>query len=172
MYYIYHIKGIKIGCTTNPKRRVNSQGYSEYEILETHSDINLAAKREIELQKQYGYIEKNIHTDYVQQYQFSEKGRINALGKGAKSQIEKGIGMFGFSKEKRQKLNASIALKGGNVTKERYSKPIDMFDFKTGEYIRSFSSIIEARKTLNSNNIGSVLRGTRNHSKGYTFKFK
>jgi hypothetical protein len=39
MYYIYHIKGVKIGCSTQPKIRVKRQGYTEYEILETHNDI-------------------------------------------------------------------------------------------------------------------------------------
>lgn len=55
MYYIYHIPGVKIGCTDNPKRRVKAQKYDYYEILEEHTDITIASKREIELQKQYGY---------------------------------------------------------------------------------------------------------------------
>jgi hypothetical protein len=55
MYYIYHIPGVKIGCSDNPKRRVKAQKYDYYEILETHIDINIASNREIELQKQYGY---------------------------------------------------------------------------------------------------------------------
>jgi hypothetical protein len=55
MYYIYHIPGVKIGCTTEPDKRVTAQGYSEYEILESYSDIHIASNREIELQKQYGY---------------------------------------------------------------------------------------------------------------------
>lgn len=55
MYYIYHIPGIKIGCSDNPKRRVKAQKYDYYEILETHTDIIIASKREIELQMQYGY---------------------------------------------------------------------------------------------------------------------
>lgn len=55
MYYIYHIPGIKIGCTSNIKRRIKEQNASNYEILEQHSDINIASKREIELQKEYGY---------------------------------------------------------------------------------------------------------------------
>lgn len=55
MYYIYHIPGIKIGCSKNPKRRVKTQGYTEFTILETHTDIQIASEREIELQKEYGY---------------------------------------------------------------------------------------------------------------------
>ena len=55
MFYIYHIIGKKIGCSTNPNRRVKLQKETEFEILEIHSDIDVASKREIELQIQYGY---------------------------------------------------------------------------------------------------------------------
>lgn len=61
MYYIYHIEGIKIGCTKQPEIRVKEQGYKEFEILETHSDIKIASKRERELQKEYGYRVDNIN---------------------------------------------------------------------------------------------------------------
>lgn len=113
MYHIYHVEGIKIGCSTNPERRTKGLGFENFKILETHSDIKTAAKRELELQKEYGYVEKNVHTDYIQQYEFSKKGRENALGLGAKAQIEKGIGMFGYSKEERQKINQKAAPHGG-----------------------------------------------------------
>ena len=55
IYYIYHIKGKKIGCTQHPKRRTKIQGFNNYEILEEHTDIYLASNRELELQKQWGY---------------------------------------------------------------------------------------------------------------------
>ena len=54
-YTIYHINGDKIGVTTNIKRRMREQGFSNWEILEEHTDIYIASDREIELQKQYGY---------------------------------------------------------------------------------------------------------------------
>jgi len=65
MYYIYHVPGIKIGCTINPKRRIiNQQGYKSYEILEQHEDVYIANTREKELKIQYGYnIDKK---DYIQ----------------------------------------------------------------------------------------------------------
>ena len=57
-YCIYHIPGIKIGVTNNVKYRVEQQqGYyeDEYEIIEMSEDINYISKRELELQRQYGY---------------------------------------------------------------------------------------------------------------------
>jgi hypothetical protein len=55
-YYIYHIPGVKIGVTQNIKNRVvRIQKCSNYEILEEHTCVYEVSKREIELQKQYGY---------------------------------------------------------------------------------------------------------------------
>lgn len=59
-YYIYHIPGVKIGCSQNIKKRISHQKFTTYEILEEHSDVYIASKREIELQKQYGYRIDNI----------------------------------------------------------------------------------------------------------------
>jgi NTP pyrophosphatase (non-canonical NTP hydrolase) len=57
-YILYHIPGRKIGCTTDLYNRVTEQqGYEpgEYEVLEKSNDIDYISKREIELQKEYGY---------------------------------------------------------------------------------------------------------------------
>ena len=40
----------------NPKRRVKDQGYSAFQVLEVHDDIQVASEREIELQIEYGYV--------------------------------------------------------------------------------------------------------------------
>jgi hypothetical protein len=56
MYYIYHIPTApKIGTSINPKLRVKRQGYTDFEILEEHTCIYEASRRELELQKEYGY---------------------------------------------------------------------------------------------------------------------
>jgi len=57
-YIIYHIPGKKIGVTNDLYNRVEcQQGYEvgEYEVLESSDDINYISKRELELQKEYGY---------------------------------------------------------------------------------------------------------------------
>ena len=68
-YYIYHVYGVKIGCTNNPKRRIEyQQGYGrdEYEILEVHYDIHKASDRELELQLEYGYeADQNLYWEVV-----------------------------------------------------------------------------------------------------------
>ena len=57
-YKIYHIPGVKIGCTTNVKKRVEEeQGYKpgEYDILYETDDIVEASEAERNLQKALKY---------------------------------------------------------------------------------------------------------------------
>ena len=61
MYYIYEIKGVKVGCTNNIKRRMirNAKTHNvsrdNYIILEEHIDIEEATRREEEISRQKGY---------------------------------------------------------------------------------------------------------------------
>jgi len=56
MYYIYHIKGKKIGCTNNLQERVEKQqGCYNYDILFTTDNIEKASAVELNLQIKYGY---------------------------------------------------------------------------------------------------------------------
>lgn len=65
MYYIYYIKGIKVGCTNNLKRRVEQiQGYKDYDILATTNSIVKASRLEIYFQKQMNY--KKDKNSYLQ----------------------------------------------------------------------------------------------------------
>ena len=57
-YYLYHIPGKKIGVTRDLGYRVTQQqGYNldEYEVLDQSTDIDYISRRELELQKSYGY---------------------------------------------------------------------------------------------------------------------
>lgn len=56
MYYVYYIKGKKIGCTKNLKKRVEEeQGYKDYSILFESNDIKKASNAERYFQEQLGY---------------------------------------------------------------------------------------------------------------------
>ncbi|MCP4989405.1 MAG: hypothetical protein GY928_26105 [Colwellia sp.] len=67
-YSIYHLPQFvhpngeigKIGCTSynDPQERAIEQDYTfdDFEVLEQYEDIYIASDREIELQKQYGYV--------------------------------------------------------------------------------------------------------------------
>ena len=56
MYYIYHIEGVKVGCTNNPVKRIKTQqGYSDYKILAKTKNIDKACQLEFEWQDKLGY---------------------------------------------------------------------------------------------------------------------
>ena len=93
MYYIYHIPGIKIGCTKNIKARMLAQGFTEWEILETHEDGWIAGDRELELQKEYGYtVDASHYMVSVQNSGFgsTEVARLGALAVSQETRIRAG----------------------------------------------------------------------------------
>ena len=56
MYTVYHIPGIKVGCTDNPQKRiVQQQGYTNYEVLLKTESLEEASSAEITFQQQLGY---------------------------------------------------------------------------------------------------------------------
>lgn len=63
MFYIYHIKGVKVGCTNDLKKRVEqTQGYNNYEILASTDNIKRASKLEIHFQQVFNYKQdKNLY---------------------------------------------------------------------------------------------------------------
>jgi hypothetical protein len=153
MYYIYHISKVKIGCTTNPKKRVKEQGFSNFEILESHSDIYIASDREIELQKQYGYpvdkipyhISKNNRR--VWKKSDSDKGRETMLKNGFFNEWYK---------------------KGNLIMQEKYSKKTIMCD-SNGNHIMIFKSRTDAANYVNGNpgGVSMVLNHPTQTYKGY-----
>jgi hypothetical protein len=108
-YYIYEIPGVKIGCTENVKRRVKKvQGYTNYKILETHTDIMEASKREIELQRKYGY-----KVDTVPYYKTLLIQTTEGCRKGGKKNVESGqIVALG---KKYGKINGKKAVESGQI---------------------------------------------------------
>ena len=66
-YNIYHIPGVKVGCTTNVQKRIiEAQGYKpgEYEILFETDNVAEASKVERQLQKDLGYkIDRKLYKD-------------------------------------------------------------------------------------------------------------
>lgn len=75
MFYLYHIKGIKWGCTKRLEQRLKVQGYSisDLDRLITVGNIDKAAELELQLNKEFGYL-KHL-ADYRQTLQCSEKIR-------------------------------------------------------------------------------------------------
>lgn len=127
IYYIYHIPGKKIGCTENPKERVTyQQKYHVYEILEEHTCIYKASKRDQELQKQYGYAVDTV--PYFMSVQNIAKGRQNvthehrvnagkARGKQFTKEYQSKVGKLGG--EANRKLASKFTYEQAEEIRER-----------------------------------------------------
>ena len=80
-YTLYHIPGKKIGVTNDLYNRVEcQQGYEvgEYEILESSEDIDYISKRELELQKKYGYkVDMKPYSELFNNNKFNKNMKIN-----------------------------------------------------------------------------------------------
>jgi hypothetical protein len=161
MYYIYHIIGKKIGCSKNPNRRVNQQGYTEFEILEQHEDIDIASKRELELQEQYGYkIDTTTYSKSIQGYS------VDKVSKAGKSSATK---QWSENREElinRSKLSKPILIK-------KYGKVILQFDLNDN-FLKEWKGIKEAARTLNIKppNLSATLNGRQKTCGGYIWKYK
>ena len=128
-YYIYHIPTFihsdgrigKIGCSEKPKSRVKGQGYSNFEILEEHTDIYVASDREQELQKQYNYPVDNVP------YHFSCKihniESIRKVGLSNTKEHLSNIGKLGRSSHEQcvsnGKKSGAIAIASGQLDRDR-----------------------------------------------------
>ena len=195
MYYIYHIPGIKIGCSSEIDIRVESQGFNSYDILEQHFDIYIASKRERELQKQYGYKIDNAPYWMTIENQIksrNKKSRIKAIkSRGIVKNVLSEMGKVGGNKNKesgkllesakkawnlprseKQKENSKITFeKARLIGIELKKKPIIATNVKTGEKIE-FESTVQAADMFNDTNICNVLKGRYKQSKGYYYEYK
>ncbi len=159
MYYIYHIPGVKIGCTKNPNNRIKQQTHSESEILEIYEDINIASKRERELQKEYGY--KVDTCDYI-----SATSKMNPLNpaKAGKASASKSW------KENRDRELKKCS-KGGKVNAELNGKPVIMCDMN-GNHIITFKNRTDAAAFVNGNKppLVQVIDNPNRSYRGYKWK--
>jgi hypothetical protein len=151
MYYIYHIKGKKIGVSDKPVRRTKEQGFTEYEILEEFNCIYLVSYRERALQKEYGYpIDKLLY------FQTLNNACFEGRSKGGKKNIKSG------HLDKITKI----------ATLKKYKKVIV---YKVdGSFVSEYNSVKECVNDLHLGQglVSKVLTGVRNHTGGYVIKYK
>jgi len=159
MYYIYHIPGKKIGCSKQPKRRVKQQGFTEFDILEQHEDIDIASKRELELQEEYGY--KKDYNTYSKSVQGYSVEKVSKAGK-ASAKIK-------WLKNRDNELQKCS--KGGKANSLKTSKITHMCDVN-GNIIMSFKNRKDAAKYING--FAAPLTSVINHPtrtyKGFKWK--
>jgi hypothetical protein len=157
MYYIYHIPGIKIGCSTEPNTRVEKQGYTEYEILETHIDIDIADIREKELQKEYGY--KVDTATYKQSREWACKGSSNG-----------GKKVHQLYPNLAKKLGAKNGKENGINSRYKLQKKVLQYDL-SGNFIKEWDGV-NLVKNETGICISHCVRGLKKTAGGYIWKFK
>ena len=173
MYYIYHIpdfvwkngsKG-KIGCSETPSQRVNKQGYTDYEILESHECMYEASKREIELQKEYGYpVDSNTFAKaYTQGKKNVESGHLKKISKLGAQEGWK------VCHDKHPHVGKLLS----EYARTNFSKSVLQYDLD-GNFIAEYYSMREAGRQLNRphNGISNVLKGKQKTAYGFIWKYK
>lgn len=107
----------------------------------------------------------------------SEEEQKENASKGGKvgghKTYELGIGLFALSDEERSVIGA----KANRLRKHKGhppTTPINVYDYKTNEFIREYPSISECARDMNlhKGNIGSVTKGKTKQHKGYRFEYK
>jgi hypothetical protein len=182
MYYIYHIEGVKIGCTKNPKRRFETALYKSAKIIEQYDDLDTADRRERELQIQYGYpIDKSTYKETLEFIgkAYSRTKRPVAVEKIVETEEERVDRMRRFHEDMKERkvgfYDSSVSMKAGLVTKDKFSIPIIAYEYPSMKLIGEYTSAKAAGKYLDITNIGNirnVLKGRGKSISGYTFKYK
>jgi predicted transcriptional regulator len=181
-YHIYHIPTFvwkdgsigKIGCTYRLTKRMKQQKTTDFEILETHSDIYIASDREIFLQKEYGYkVDKQPYWKTIQMITIESCIKGGQIG----GKTNKQSGHI----QNIQKIGCVIAghnqgvknAQSGHCQKLaiKQRNPISVFTLD-GNFIGNYKSQSEAANSLGirQSAISEVLSGKHSHAKGYTFK--
>ena len=155
MYYIYHIPDVKIGCTSNLKKRIRDQGNVNYEILEQHTCIDTASKRELQLQKEYGY-----PVDKIPYWKSLNMQTFESRSKGGKTNVQSG------QWKEFQKL-------GVRAAELKNRKPVIQYDLE-GSYVAEWISAADAENKLGvwATSITRVCNGKRKTAGGFIWKYK
>lgn len=184
-YYIYHIDGIKIGCSTNAEKRVKKQGYTDYTILETHTDIEVASNREIELQKEYGYKVDNIPYSISIQHFDKAKSKIDLVTLGKKlNEWQKKTNFFQTDEFKKGSIKGGVVQGERNKTNGHMDMMRDKGNFNrkqiigynrfTNELIGEWNSLTACALELGTSvaKISLCINGKRKYHRDYTFQKK
>ena len=145
MYYIYHIPGIKIGCTTNLKNRMAQLNYTEYEVLEEHLDGWIAGDRELELQKEYGYDIDPVH--YMIKLRQLESGRTKESYERA-AQKTKGVKLSDEQKYKLSQAGMGNQNAKGAIRSEETRKKLSDAHMGSTVSLETKSKISETMKGM------------------------
>ena len=180
MFIVYEIPGKKVGLSKQVEKRVKEQGFTEYRIVEICQTEEEGSERERYWQKRLGYpVDPTSYKTFMASTQNTKaKAKRVASFLESTKNCEK---YQAFLKEKaksmhteevNEKRKASFKTSNARIQASiNCSKPILQFDSK-GNFIREWSSIMKAKKTLLIDNIPSCLKGRLKTAGKYVWKYK
>ena len=165
MYYVYYIKGKKIGCTKNLKKRVEEeQGYKDYSILFESNDIKKASNAERYFQEQLGY---RVDTSTYEELINNNKTKTKKMIKKTNQTIT-----FKVSKEKITKqflldLSVIYDINGKDIIIENELADWILKNLKKSQFnsemfiynqslVNAYEFVIENKKLENKNNFDNI----------------
>tara|TARA_R110000764_G_scaffold183000_1_gene268711 strand:- start:9 stop:776 length:768 start_codon:yes stop_codon:yes gene_type:complete len=165
MYYVYYIKGKKIGCTKNLKKRVEEeQGYKDYSILFESNDIKKASNAERYFQEQLGY---RVDTSTYEELINNNKTKTKKMIKKTNQTIT-----FKVSKEKITKqflldLSVIYDINGKDIIIENELADWILKNLKKSQFnsemfiynqslVNAYEFVIENKELENKNNFDNI----------------
>jgi hypothetical protein len=146
-YYIYHIPGEKIGCTTDLVKRMKDQGFTNFEIIwQEEGDYEfgwIAGEKEIELQKQY-----NLPVDKAN-YQISRINRFRNMELGQWNKETGNLSNIAKNINKDLDHQSNAGKKGGPITQSYIRTcPYCNTSIKGSSYFRWHGDNCKHKKSL------------------------
>jgi hypothetical protein len=178
-HYIYLIEDYqwkngsigKVGVTQNPERRAKEYKLESLTILEEHTNAKVASKREIELQKQYGF--KVDTREYWKTLKWQKKTSTKKARKKAVANTDyKAIAKKVDYKARNIDYKARNMKVNWKAKAAKCKKPINQYDLE-GNFIKQWDSATDISLFLgviNGTNITACCKGRLNHA--YKFKWK
>jgi hypothetical protein len=171
MYYLYHIKGIKWGCTKRSvKRRVWEQGYTINDVVEIIeiSDKNKASDMEDDFNIKYGY--KRDPNKYNER-DYSAMAKLSPLTNKQRSKGGKTAGLNKVKSGLWKEISCKGRKIGNQISCEKQKVKCLAYNKKTHQLVGEFNSISEAANSLNlwRRNVAAVLKGRLKSTGNYYF---
>jgi hypothetical protein len=168
-YYLYHIKGIKWGCTKRSvKRRVWEQGYTLDDVCKIveQSDIDIASDLEKEWNIRDGYSWDDSQ-DYRRVINMARNNlTFESRSKGGKTAGANKVksGLWDIISKNGRKIGSKNSCEKQKIKCIAYNK-------LTNKFIGEYDSITDAANSLNlwRRNVASVIKGKLKSTGGYYF---
>jgi len=175
MYTIYHIPGIKVGCSKRVEVRVKEQGYSSYEVLEICSTVDEASQREVYWQKELGY--KRDNKPYLKTIETSKLAHTEEAIKKRKETMRNSTAFINARKIGIEVLLSHVNYKTSRQQSGSHKKPSlhrAVLQYSLNhELIKKWDSIKEAGETLNIDrgNMSFAAQGKYKTAGGFIWRY-